>query len=215
MEVPAASPGRQHRLVISGFMAGAVSLLMTVTPVQAAHHPAPADPGSIQALRLVSQEGAALTHSIGTLTPYVHVAPGGLFVLEAPAAVIDSVPARHLAELSLGITILNAKINSGALATTASGRIYVPGLQALDMEDGRTGVFINWWGYSYCMSHADLVNYYQFGFFVGAAAAVAALFAGWAGVGVAVIAAWFVAMDWGNGACANTTWAGGLWMSPQ
>jgi hypothetical protein len=208
---------------ISGFLslvlACSLAVMLASTAGAAGSRSTAADmtsPAASQGLDAHQALGKSLMHSIDALGRYVVRNADGTLRLSAPAAVLAAIPAADLASLNASVSVLNSGVRAGRLTTYPGGLVQPTGANSLVLLDGRTGTFYNWWGTSHCISHHDLADYRN-GFVQGAVIAVLA-FAIDVGLGVAyaVVYAFFVMFDRGNGACINATWGGApIWMSSQ
>jgi hypothetical protein len=207
--------------------AGAALALCMITTPMAGQAPAarvtPTHASAQPALSLYSNARAAsLTATARMLETYLVRNANGTLSLNAPAGVINGLPAADVQTLGTGLNALNLKITAGQLLTGSGGTVFDSKTAGFAFQGGWTGYGRTWWGYYFCLSHYDIYRMTNFGWWslTGAGIAAISAFSGIAGAAVGIVVGlyggWMYLADHGNGSCLNASWAGGPgWVTSQ
>jgi hypothetical protein len=200
---------------------GALALVVALMPMTAqapATRTAPEKAHSQPASSLyTSTRAASLATTARTLEPYLVRQANGTLTLNAPANVLNGLPAGDVQALGTGLNALNTTIASGALRTNRAGAVFDPNTDRLTLQAGWTGFGQDWWHGYYCLSHEDLQKMTRYGVagLTSVAIVVIARLAKLLGFAIAVVVglytSWMDLADNGRGSCLNL----GHWPPPN
>jgi hypothetical protein len=200
---------------------GALALCIALTPMTGqapAPRVVPAHVSALPGLSLYSSARvASLTTTARTLETYLVRNPNGTLSLNAPASVINGLPAMDVQALGTGLNALNLKISTGQLLTSSAGAVFNPKTAGFAFQGGWTGYGQNWWEAYLCLSHYDIQRMTNFGWWAMTGAGIAAISAFSSVIGAAIgivvglYAGWMYLADNGNGSCLNF----GHWPPPN